>query len=441
MTTRAAGRVATVAAMANLSPRFALGLLVLVGIGCAGDGPELGSKQSEMRMIDCRADDSCPTPGGPADPAPPPPPPPPPEKVPDCGGETNPSFPSARPWAEDQSEWLRGANRYAQRTGSAAGYTNFHHVTIFGETKFGTILLGTPAIAFWRDVPATTLGSNVRVADVIAMMRSAQGYARSIGYSAALPTFEENIVNGQLVYGINILSPAAVEVREVDGCELGNPDPYDIEAVFRGAYSYAQRNGYVGAIPTFEVRYVGNGRIIFTVILHRSDTTVWRSVYESELSMKCGDIDQQWCDPYDHGCRAGTREIIGYCEPATTPPPCGGDGELCCPGRTCDGALTCNYDGLFRPSKCGDKVVLPYCGDGKCTSDEACWCASDCADTELCRLSYPCDGKPQGAWTYCAVCEGDDRSERVEVACSEEEARTAVENDFGRCEVYDGSCN
>jgi hypothetical protein len=418
----------------------------LIGASCVPD-VDVNSNSSELRKKDdCRADQSC---GegdwGPADPPAPPQPPPPPEMVPDCRGASFPSFPSSSPYATDQATWLRGATRYAERVGAAAAYVNFHRASYGAGNVFGTIVLGTPAVAFWRDVPARSLGG-LRIDDVPGLMRASQAYARAIGYNAALPTFEEGQVNGETVYGISFLSPAAIELREVDNCELGSIDPLDVEAVFRGAQAYADRNGYVGAIPTFEMRHPGNGRVIFTLILLTRVGATWIDAPEAELSFKCGDVGQDRCS-YEgaSGCRQGL-EIDGWywCGAPAKPIECGGEGDRCCAGQTCDGELACNYNGLFVPRTCGEKPATA-CGDGACTVDEACWCDRDCADAELCKPLDLCgeDGM-YGMWQFCTACPseifGEYLTDHDVTACSEDDAREWLQSQYINCEVRDGHC-
>ena len=365
--------------------------------------------------------------------------------MPDCAGATFPSFASSRPYATDHAAWLRGANRYAGRVGAAAGYVNFHSANYGAGEVFGTVLLGTTAVAFWTDVPASTLGG-LAITDVPGLMRASQAYARARGYNAALPTFEEGIASGQKVYGISILSPAAIELREVDGCELGSPDWLDVSGVFKGAHAYAERNGYAGAIPTFERRNPGGGRVIFTLILLRGGHSEWSDVPEPELSLTCGDFGQDSCG-WPYGCRAGLKDVFPIgCARVREPPPCGGPGETCCTGRTCDNAdLSCNYNGLFRPGICGAKPIEP-CGDGVCTFSEACWCVSDCAAVPLCQPSPDfCDGDGTLAtYPFCSVCPseivGDHFTDHSVTACSEEKARKWLESQYVNCEIRDGAC-
>ena len=111
-------------------------------------------------------------------------------------------------------------------------------------------------------------------------------------------------------------------------------------------------------------------------------------------------------------CDAGLVETAGFCYP---PPPCGGDGEVCCaPGCTCDDSWSQQYFGICGP--CGGSGE-PYCLDGNpgecqpglvnlagsCSDPSFCGGAGE----PVCTSGNPCDPWHMVAGPVCAACGGD----------------------------------
>lgn len=358
-----------------------------------------------------------------------------------------PGFPSSRPYATDQAAWLRQANRFGWSEAETTAFINFHHAPAGSVgLVYGTYTLDRMAIAAWRDVPRADLGWPA-LEDVPAMVRSAQAFARRMGYQAAIPTFEQADYGQGPVFGIHILATAAVEVVEVDICEVGYVDDDDVSGMFRAASDFAVRRGYDAGYPTFQRRYRPEGginRAFDTIILFRSGYTHWRDVPDTSINPECGREGLTTCDGArcEPGLEAHWSPFTYTCRSPTPPPPCGGKRQECCSSNPrCEDGLACRSQGLFRPSICDVPPQPPTCGDGICsvlTSNETCSC-EDCAGTWACR-GCP-DGRPSQEYEFCTVCPGDYVYGVTQSACDYDGARAAVQNAYANCQVSDGRCH
>lgn len=278
----------------------------------------------------------------PSEPPPPPPPPPPPNP---CGSAVypNPASQAAHLW-NPADERFRLTHRYASTHGYIHGFPNHHQADYGGAVGpvYGVHFLGLDAISEWRDVPNSELGNPV-ISDIYAMMRSAHSYALTHGHAAALPTFEQGLVNGQVVRGLYLLRSDAVEFRDVPACELGFPALYDSGQMFRGVANYATRKGFSAAFPTFHSVGTSTGTV-YGVVLIKPGKSHWEDVRMPDLKPTCGAHMQDLCNP-GNVCDTGLINFGGeFCyDPTPSPPPpppppaCGGLGEACCTtGNACD---------------------------------------------------------------------------------------------------------
>lgn len=154
--------------------------------------------------------------------------------------------------AETYSDFrFRQANRYAGVHGYSAGFGNFHEANYGAGVVRGTMLLKPGAVANYREAYRSELGS-VYLDNIPELFRRAQdwGNARG-GLGIALPTFEQGHNGYGVVYGINFLSYGVVEFRDVPGWDIGYPDVNNAGAMMRAANDYAVSRGYSAGLPTF----------------------------------------------------------------------------------------------------------------------------------------------------------------------------------------------
>lgn len=74
-----------------------------------------------------------------------------------------------------------------------------------------------------------------------------------------------------------------LEVRDVSHSDLGNPSMHDIREFFRGAHTYATKNGFVGGYPTFKTSG-GDYSAKHRVVLLSDKVAQAKPVPEAELN-------------------------------------------------------------------------------------------------------------------------------------------------------------
>ncbi|UQA62781.1 hypothetical protein [Polyangium aurulentum] len=299
------------------------------------------------------------------------------------------NIPATGNWGYLQNATLiRYVNRYSAKQGYAAGFPNFNAAKYSGPLVYGVHLLPGSAVAEWRNVPRSALG-NSALDNIGEMMRRSQDYAVANGLGAAMPTFEQGVENGQVVYGVSFLRWEAFEFRDVSACELGNPNVNDASQMFRAANAYAGAHGFAAAFPTF---HTGNGGV-FGVILLKPGYAEWRDVPYPDLYENCGGLAQSacnysydpgpWCDStgglwYNYDTGSCTNKVIA----------CGGQGNVCCNRTSCSSGLECVDAGTTwsycRVPPCGGQGQA-CCGGGTCNSGLQC-------DGGTCYVPAPTSG-------------------------------------------------
>jgi hypothetical protein len=175
---------------------------------------------------------------------------------------------------------FRFVNDHAEDHGYFAGFPNFHEAD-YGQGLVGGVFLLRDTVAEWRDVPRTTYGV-YRIEDVPALFRAANDYAGAEGYSAAFPNCHQADHGQGVVYGTILIKPNVTEWRDVPGSQLGNPATDDVRAMMTAAADYATANGFVAGFPTFHQNVVG-GQVVYGIVLFPQGTAEWRDVPIDDL--------------------------------------------------------------------------------------------------------------------------------------------------------------
>lgn len=403
--------------------RRAMVLCSVLGLGCA---QEAGVTTAALSgPDDCRLTHTCEG-LGPAEPTELVPPPSL-EEIPRCEGEWHLEG-ERGPYERNEAQWIRSAVGYAERSEAMVGFPTFEYDAESHE--HGAVMLWSTAVAFRTSLSAEALGG-AGIEDVATQLERAQGYARAHGYDAALPLFERQADESGEMDSIALLSPAAVEVRHVDLCALGSPEPADVASVFRGAQVYAREQGFLGAIPTFEIMR-GDGRASIGLILILPEHGYELSLPDAELSPFCGRDHFPICE-YGPICIPGQWPWEGLCTSGEQT--CGGLGQPCCSGF-CENGQVCLFNGQYHGRTCG----LPpppdarFCGDGTCELDESCDCYLDCGKAPpICNACV----NPRVVATYCVECPNTVPHTRYMWACEGEEPLIFFP---GRCTVTEGAC-
>ncbi len=178
---------------------------------------------------------------------------------------------------------FRTANRYAGIHGYAAGFGNFHEASYAGGVVRGTMLLKPGTVANYREVYRSQLG-NTALSNIPELFRRAQDYGNLHGLGIALPTFEQGNNGSGVVYSINFLHPSVVEFRDVPGWAIGYPNVNDAAAMMRAANDYATSNGFSAGLPTFHSA-VYNGTQVYGMHLIRPGYADFRDVLADVLGM------------------------------------------------------------------------------------------------------------------------------------------------------------
>lgn len=208
-------------------------------------------------------------------------------------------------------EWdrrFREAHDYAKWHGMATAWPNFHQADYGDGLVCGTFFLPGEAVE-WRDVPAAEYGTNNR-SDVPAMFRGANDYAASHGFSAGLPNFHEADYGSGSVFGTFLVRAGRNDFRDVPAAELGVWDRTDAPAMLRAANDYAASQGYSAAFPTFHEADYGSG-LVFGMILFHAGVASWRDM-PADLLRKYSDpstpLAVVLCRPSDVPAPAGSRQ-------------------------------------------------------------------------------------------------------------------------------------
>jgi hypothetical protein len=143
---------------------------------------------------------------------------------------------------------FRMVQDYAAKNGFVGGIPTFYTAN-YPQRVFGVLLLSA-ATCDWRDVPASQL-KIAAPGDFAARMRAVQDYAVHWGYVGAVPTFMQNIANGETVYGTLLLKQAVVQRVDVAASALKAPADNDIGGRFRASGTYATSQHSIGGCPTF----------------------------------------------------------------------------------------------------------------------------------------------------------------------------------------------
>ncbi|MEM9487422.1 MAG: hypothetical protein AAGA83_27460, partial [Cyanobacteria bacterium P01_F01_bin.116] len=104
---------------------------------------------------------------------------------------------------------------------------------------------------------------------------------RQRGYAAGFPSFHEKTIQGQKIYGAQLLKAAAVEWRDVPATEIGGFS--DTAARFRNVYDYAHKNGFVGGFPNFHQANYGQG-VVYGTLLLKPVAAQWRDTPMAALA-------------------------------------------------------------------------------------------------------------------------------------------------------------
>lgn len=121
-----------------------------------------------------------------------------------------------------------------------------------------------------------TVGMN----NCVDRFKAVNSYASKNNFGGAFPTFNEAVYGQGKVYGTWLLKKDAATFRDVLASELGNPQsPMDR---FRAVNSYASKNNFEGAFPTFHEANYGQGKV-FGVWLLKKGAAVFRDIPAKEL--------------------------------------------------------------------------------------------------------------------------------------------------------------
>ncbi|MBP7241811.1 lamin tail domain-containing protein [Amaricoccus sp.] len=191
---------------------------------------------------------------------------------------------------------FRKANRYAGTQGFVGGFSNFHEADYGRGVVHGTFMLSGTAVE-WRDIPRATLSAldagAHQIDNVPAVVRAVSRWGSANGFDGGIPTFEQGIAGGTVVYGAMLLRAGVTQWRDVPRGRLGANSPDDVPNLMRGASDYAAANGFAAGFPTFEQADHGAG-VVFGIHLFPAGAITWKDVYADILKM-------QWDYTFDSG--------------------------------------------------------------------------------------------------------------------------------------------
>lgn len=178
-------------------------------------------------------------------------------------------------------ERFRKVADWCGRNGQPAGYPNCHENTGVTPAMYGTIVI-TQGVS-WQDVPVAALG---RPNSARTRLTSAHDWAKTQGAAHGFPTFHEANHGAGVVYGVHLLTAAAVGWQDVPVQSiLGNnidPTTRPLEEWFRGAHDWAAGNGRPAAMPNGH--YTRNGGTwVMGIFAFNAGFAQWRDLSGDEL--------------------------------------------------------------------------------------------------------------------------------------------------------------
>lgn len=173
---------------------------------------------------------------------------------------------------------FRKANRYAGTQGFVGGFSNFHEADYGRGVVYGTFMLPGATVE-WRNIPRATLpgleaGAN-QIDNVPAVVRAVSRWGSANGFDGGVPSFEQGIEGGTVVYGAMLLRAGVTQWRDVPRAQLGANRPDDLPNLMRGANDYASTNGFAAGFPIFEQADHGAG-VVFGIHLFPAGTITWK---------------------------------------------------------------------------------------------------------------------------------------------------------------------
>ena len=178
-------------------------------------------------------------------------------------------------------ERFRAVADYCSRNNIPAGYPNCHQDTNVSPPVFGTILINSEVS--WQDVPRSTLGNP---SSVRARLTSAHDWAKTQGAAHGFPTFHEQNYGAGVVYGVHLLTPAAVTWQDVPVSDIlgANIDPTGrpMEQWFTGAHDWAVNRGLTAAMPNGHYAQYG-GNWVVGIFSFNPGIAAWRDLTQADL--------------------------------------------------------------------------------------------------------------------------------------------------------------
>jgi hypothetical protein len=170
---------------------------------------------------------------------------------------------------------FRQRARAASDSGFLGAFPNFYEAKYDNRFVGGAIMF-QGGQAEWRDVPTVDLG-NPNLDDFSLRMRATQDYAVQQGFVGGFPNFFHADYGAGVVCGTVLLPAASVQWRDLPWAEIGNPDPADIQARFRGVHDWAVAHMFVGGFPNMYHADKSNGRVAGAVLVKPGAGT-WQDV-------------------------------------------------------------------------------------------------------------------------------------------------------------------
>jgi hypothetical protein len=166
-------------------------------------------------------------------------------------------------------ERIRNVERWSVVRGSASGgYPTFQEADRGDEVVYGTVFFSSGANIEWRNIRRTDLG-NVLMTDKDGFFRAFDNYSNQVpGAMCAIPTCEQGIVNGEVVYGCYFLkNHPSLEWRDIPRQDLGNVRLDDVEGMFRAVDNYcSNQSDLFSGFPSFQQAVV-NGVVVYGAYL------------------------------------------------------------------------------------------------------------------------------------------------------------------------------
>jgi hypothetical protein len=181
-------------------------------------------------------------------------------------------------------QFRRDVQDYCVARGHMSGFPTFEDQTIPHVDLTSLVMVRQSSGAFFRDIPKSDLGVELESND--ALYRAVCDWAVAHNLDGGFPTCHQADYGNGVVYGAILFPKGSIAWTDVPRAEFpGTPPRWNLVGMFRGAQVAARNRGYAAGIPTFHEADYGSGLVYGVQLLPAANVEI-RAVPKPALTMK-----------------------------------------------------------------------------------------------------------------------------------------------------------